>query len=321
MKRIASLVAVAGGMFSWSVALAQGGPNDRALAEALFQDARQLVASEQWTPACAKFAESQRLDPKLGTLLYLATCHEREGKLASAWAEFTEARALASRANQADRERIAKERVNALEPRLSRIVVEAEEPAPKITFELDGKSLSTAVLGSSMPIDPGEHVVQATAPEREPATVKVLVAGEGQTFRVKVPKLRAPTPVAPPPAPPAPPPPEPSNPSQRTVGTVIVGLGAASLAVGGVLGVVALTKDSNANALCNGKICTQEGLDLHDSAHTLAHFSTAGLALGIVGIGVGGYLLLSAPTATPTAAVIVPIAGPGVVGASASARF
>ena len=33
MKRIASLVAVAGGMFSWSVALAQGGPNDRALAE------------------------------------------------------------------------------------------------------------------------------------------------------------------------------------------------------------------------------------------------------------------------------------------------
>ena len=100
---------------------AQTSAQDRATAEALFQEAKKLKAAEEYDAACPKFAASQKLDPALGTLLNLADCHEQQGLTASAWAEFLEAATLARRAGQAERAKVAKERATALEGRLTRL--------------------------------------------------------------------------------------------------------------------------------------------------------------------------------------------------------
>src|SRR6185369_16874031 len=94
--------------------------SDKAAAEALFNHAKQLVKEGKLSEACPKFEESLRLDPGIGTLLYLADCLEKSGKTASAWARFLEAAAAAKAANQADRETKARQRAAALEPKLSR---------------------------------------------------------------------------------------------------------------------------------------------------------------------------------------------------------
>ena len=92
--------------------------------------ARALMKAKNYAEACPKLAESQRLDPGIGTQFHLADCYENQGKLASAWATFLEVASLAAASNQPDREKAAKARAARLEPRLPRltIVVPADEP-------------------------------------------------------------------------------------------------------------------------------------------------------------------------------------------------
>jgi uncharacterized protein HemY len=61
-----------------------------ALAEQLFNQARDLVKANKWAEACPKFEASLRYDPVLGTRLNLANCYEHVGKLASAWGLYRE---------------------------------------------------------------------------------------------------------------------------------------------------------------------------------------------------------------------------------------
>src|SRR5262245_13180527 len=97
-------------------ALASGRETDPVSAEVLFQEARELLKQGNFERACPKFLESERLDPATATLLAVATCHERQGLLASAWAEFTEAAGRARQERRKDRERLAREQARALEP-------------------------------------------------------------------------------------------------------------------------------------------------------------------------------------------------------------
>jgi serine/threonine-protein kinase len=81
--------------------------NDKAAAEALFDQGVRLMKQNSFNDACPKLEESERIDPAVGTLLYLGECYERVGKTASAWATFREAASLANNMNQSDRARVA----------------------------------------------------------------------------------------------------------------------------------------------------------------------------------------------------------------------
>src|SRR5262245_8861552 len=94
-----------------------GSDTDRIAAETLFVEGRKLVEEGSVEAGCAKLAESQTLDPAVGTLVNLADCHERLGRLATAWREFREAAALAARKSDARREELAMSRAERIEPR------------------------------------------------------------------------------------------------------------------------------------------------------------------------------------------------------------
>jgi hypothetical protein len=57
--------------------------NDSATAEALFAAGREAIRRGDYQAACPMFAESNRLDPAVGTVLNLAICEEHLGQLAS----------------------------------------------------------------------------------------------------------------------------------------------------------------------------------------------------------------------------------------------
>src|SRR6185295_16031570 len=102
----------------------QATPADTVTAEALFQQGRSLLLEERIAEACPKLAESFRVDPSTGTLAALAMCHEKQGKLASAWAEFTDVESRARREGRKDREKLARASADALTPRLSTLEIE-----------------------------------------------------------------------------------------------------------------------------------------------------------------------------------------------------
>jgi Skp family chaperone for outer membrane proteins len=157
-----------------------------AKAEAAFDEGRRLVAQGNYAAACPKFELSYRLDPGIGALLNLADCHTHIGRTASAWAELVEAEDKLRRAGD-KRQAFAAERIQAIVPRLVRLSITAPAIAGLVVTR-DGVDV-TALLGTAVPVDPGDHAVQASAPGLATWSTRVSVAGEGTTTTVAVPNL------------------------------------------------------------------------------------------------------------------------------------
>jgi hypothetical protein len=178
-------------VLGWAIPAAAQDSN-AALAESLFREGKHLSAAHKYAEACPKFAGSYKLDPGLGTLLNLATCHEAEGKTASAWAEFSEASSRARRDADNDRAQLAEEHVRSLEPKLAHISI-ALAPGPALAglvIKFDGRELSSAALGVQIPVDPGQHQVEATAPGKQGYALGVEAPGPAGSTTVTVPRLQ-----------------------------------------------------------------------------------------------------------------------------------
>lgn len=173
-----------------------------ALAETLFQEGKRLMEEHKYAEACPKLQESQRLDPGTGTLLNYGLCLKELGKPASAWVVFNEAQASARAENRADRAALAKSEIDklaAIMPRIS-VVVPTDSDAPGLVVTLDGSTISVATRGVATPVDPGDHVVTASAPQRKKWTTTVSVPAAAQTYNVVVPVLELGNDTPPPPS-------------------------------------------------------------------------------------------------------------------------
>src|SRR6185295_18263494 len=107
-----------------------------AAGEALYREGQRLFKEGKTHEACAKFAESQRADPATSTLMNLATCHDKEGKTASAWAEFNEAASRAATGGHPDIEKVARDQAAVLEKKLRTVVIDLRGGAPPAGLEV-----------------------------------------------------------------------------------------------------------------------------------------------------------------------------------------
>lgn len=286
---------------------AQPSASDRTVAESLFIEARKLMNEQKYAEACAKFEASQKLDPAGGTLLNLAVCHEKEGKIATAWGEFRQSLSLAKREQREDREKLASERIAALEPRLPRLRIDVppEARVPGLIVRVNKTPLVEAVWGTAIPADPGDGLIEAEAPGYLPWSTRIKLA-EKQSESTTIPRLNAAPPAASSGARQAPPRPD----SLRTTTSyVLLGVGALGLGLGTYFGLQTISRKGQSDDNCPQGRCTQRGVDLMEDARSSARLSNLGLGLGLVAAGAGAYLLFSAPSApeAPSPAVSLSI--------------
>lgn len=263
---------------------------DPAAAEQLFRQGRAASEKRDYLTACAKFRESNRLDPAVGTVFNIADCEEKLGRLATSWQLFQEvAQRLAS---DDDRQGIALRRARVLEARVPLLTVHlASAQQAGVVVHRDGVALGAASLDTPLPVDPGEHVVVVEAPGTQPTQFRASV-GEGERAQLEV-RVGAPLvaggKVSANQTEPA------RSGSSNTAAYAVGGVGLAGLVTGVIAGLLVLDRKQTVDDNCQDHVCNQTGMDATSSGKTLGIVSTVGFVAGGVGLGTATYLFLSAP--------------------------
>lgn len=328
-------------------------PADEARANTLFQEARAAFIAEDYATACPKYEEVVKLRPGLGARIGLGDCYRKMGRLARAWETYrgivddaariaSTSKSFTEKSTALKRGGEAKSRMGEIEPRLGWITVAVPEAVlvlPNLVVTLDGAPLAREVIGTRLPVERGEHVIDAGAPGKK-SWEKSLAIAEGAELTVAVQALE--DEVAPKPEPKPSPetkgqeppkgtntatpttPPTTQSPSgpretrvpdripdapkesffstQRIVG---LGLGIAGLgagAVGAYFGLRAIEKrdESEVDGHCVGNTCNEFGYDARKDAYQSGNLSTGLFVAGGVAFAGGLALFLTAPKRTKT---------------------
>lgn len=310
---------------------------DAASAEALFREGRALIKQGKLDAGCDKLDASEKLESSVGTLLNLGDCREKQGRTATAWAEFRKAEALAKReGNDKKRQREAGRRADKLEGSLAKITIQVgpKSKTDGIEIKRDGETLDPAVWGTAIVVDPGEHTIVAEAPNSKPWKTTVSV-GKGGKRWVVVPTLE-PVAVAPVPAPEpiTQPAPAPALVVEKPRTVTVTRTWSTTRGIGVALGVVGLgalgggiyygnrSKDleERSDAICPDRECSDsEGLRLNDDAQVAAKRANLFFVGGGVAVAAATVLWFVGKPDAET--VIAPSIGADHVGASLSRRF
>ncbi|MEO7330406.1 MAG: hypothetical protein ABI193_17655 [Minicystis sp.] len=336
-------------------------PADRATARALAAEGQEALDKKDFVTAADRFSRADSLYHAPTLVLGLAEAQVGQGKLIDALETY----------NRLVREGVPPKSPPAFTKALADAVKELDaltRRIPTVTINvtgskdasvtLDGAPVPGAALGVKRLVDPGKHIIRATASGFEPSESTVNIPeGKGVVANLELkvisathpvlvsppvvpparvdpsPSAPKPRPVAKPPAAkPIPPPviatvPQVANPDgggmrpQKILGIAALGLGGAGLVLGGITGVIAIGKSKSLKEGCSAAPCRVDPSDgaAADSYRLMANLSTVGVVIGSAAAVTGVVLLVLAPKSkSHQAVVITPLVGAGFVGATGS---
>ncbi len=211
--------------------------------------------------------------------------------------------------------REAEQELLQLEPRVPKVTIVITGPAaeaPQLEVSVDRERVQSALIGVEMPVDPGQHELEARVPGGARSRVAFSVA-ESEHKRVELRVDSAVSAVRPASRPSAatslhaPPAPSPSASSwHRPTAWAAGGLGLVGVGTGVVAGMMAGSKRSEAEQQCPNRACVEgtSGAEALGSFRTLRTVSTIGYVVGVVGAAASVTLFLTAPSRAPKRASV-----------------
>ena len=294
-------------------------------ANRLYNEGWRLYKDKQYAEACPLLERSVATSPKIRNRGALALCYEATGRLASAYNTW---RTVADQAHEAGAVETATlkravEKSEQLLKKITRVVFQVVDTNLTVQVSLDGRPLTAAELRAQVPVDPGEHKLEARAPDRVDwqSSFEIVAADAGKTRSLpigplapieRVEKVELPpgTPTPERPGPAAAPIVDRSPPTHplKYIGAATAGAGLVAIGLGTVFALGAKSKWNDAkDAGCddNGVCRTQAGADLVNDAHSKATVGTIAFVGGIALIGGGVAMWLLAPSSSVTPEVSI----------------
>lgn len=158
-------------------------------AEALFNDGNRLMTEHKLAEACEAFEASNHAEPRAGTLIRLGECREQNQQLASAWSAYRDA---LNRVKDPRKRDYAISRAAAIEPRMSyfKVSVAADSKLDGLTITRNGKPLDATLWDRALPVDGGEYMIVARAPNHLEWQATASVPVERGNVTLEVPRLK-----------------------------------------------------------------------------------------------------------------------------------
>jgi hypothetical protein len=326
------------------VATAQPEPSASGLkmAQDLVEEGRALGQQGKWGDALERFRKAAGVSPKMTAQLsfYVGYAEARVGKLVEADVDLKRAVELAHAANAEQVAKAARAELPELEARTPGLTIVVSGGAVATALEIDGGPLGVAALGSTVPLDPGDHTIvvrfaggpvtrQVTLAERQRATV-TFDAPSGASG-LSAAESPAAAPATAPAAVPATPPPDTtgSGSGRKTLGFAAIGVGGAALVTSGVFYLLARSALSPVTSACPSSPCSvSNGSPLPGDYHDAQTKQTVSIVLAGAGgaVAVAGVVLLAtggsgATASTASSMQLAPWVGRDAGGASLAGRF
>lgn len=150
-------------------------------ARTLFEEGVRASREERWAEALDFFRRSRALVPRPSTLFNVAIALDRLGRVRASIAAIDEYLEISDpEADAADRREAMRLRVEA-EARLARLVLRVDPPDARVT--LDGAPLEGEGERAT-PVDPGDHVIVASAPGRLEQRLELTLRPGAEVERV-----------------------------------------------------------------------------------------------------------------------------------------
>ena len=344
MKKLPLLLAAAIGLAA-AGAHAQASETERKVARDLGNQGIDLYEKGDYPGALDKLERAYAVLRAHTLGLWLARALAKNGKLVEASERYLEVvRApLPATAPQIfrDAQADADKENQALQARIPTLAVSVEgADAASVAMAVDGKPIKSAMLGIPLPLNPGERVVEGRLGEQVVTQTVTLQEGSKESVTLQFAAAPAAAPVAAPAAAPGatqpvaaqpaaaqPAPPQPAGTpaqdtgasdgsTQRIIGWIGLGAGGVGLVVGGVTGMMVLSKKSELDdSGCVDNGCPYSVEDERNSYNSLRNVSGVSFIVGGLLAGAGAVLLLTAPSGPEeTTAGITPFVGLGSAG-------
>lgn len=279
-------------------------------AKDLFARGRDLRNANDCGSAAPLFRKAWQIYPQgLGSLRNLAECEEQLGHFASArraWLDLK--RALITAPNDAKYEgwdKDAEEAAERLKPKVATFVVDVYVKSPEgealanektgVEIFVNGESVGTTLVGTPLERDPGQYRIRAQMPDAQPVEQVVAVsAGDNPHVTMRLTVEPKPKPITV----------EPGGSSRKTIGYVVAGVGAASLIGSGITFLLRQGALSDLEDGCpqyETQPCPEKLRSTVDRGQLMSTLSPILLGVGVLGVGAGVALIVTAPRKTEAA--------------------